>query len=628
MASSNRLNKWSWRVYPLWLLLIVAFAAIIFRLAQLQIIDDGDSLGGNERGRLFLQKQGDARVLREETIAASRGEIVDRNGKLLAFSTPVESVWANPSLVDFSAARIQALASSLDISERLLKKRLAQNNYYVYLRRQLDPQMADAIKSGKFDGVFLKTEYKRFYPAGEIASHLVGFTDVDDKGQEGMELSFDSLLSAEAGLKQVMKNAHHEVIKDIKLIKAASEGQRLVLSIDMRLQYIAYRELKSAVASYKARSGSLVILDTQTGEVLALVNQPSYNANDRSQLVPENMRNRALIDLYEPGSTVKPFTVMAALESGDFDSSSIIDTDRGSIRLGNKTIYDESAYGKIDLATVLSKSSNVGTSKLALDIDIDQMQDLFSRVGLGEYCATGFPGEQAGYLPNHRFWAPIQKATLSFGHGLSVNTVQLARAYSVIANDGIKQPVSLLKVNSEAAKPLGVGEGERVISASITREVREMMLGVVEKGTGKQARIPGYSVAGKTGTAHKVGGSGYEESRYRATFAGIAPASAPRLVAVVTINDPADERYSGGKIAAPVFSKVMQSALRIMDVEPDRLNELGEQRDKGQVKNSGLADKELADKELINKTALKTERSPSLSDAALPVSSRESHGSA
>lgn len=619
MASSNRLNKWSWRVYPLWLLLIVAFAAIIFRLAQLQIIDDGDSLGGNERGRLFLQQQGDARVLREETIAASRGEIVDRNGKLLAFSTPVESVWANPSLVDFSASRIRELAASLDISERLLKKRLAQNNYYVYLRRQLDPQMADAVKSGKFDGVFLKTEYKRFYPAGEIASHLVGFTDVDDKGQEGMELSFDSLLSAETGLKQVMKNAHHEVIKDIKLIRAASEGQRLVLSIDMRLQYIAYRELKAAVASYKARSGSLVILDTRTGEVLALVNQPSYNANDRSQLVPENMRNRALIDLYEPGSTVKPFTVMAALESGDFDSSSIIDTDKGSIRVGNKTIYDEGAYGKIDLATVLSKSSNVGTSKLALDIDIDQMQDLFSRVGLGEYCATGFPGEQTGYLPNHRFWAPIEKATLSYGHGLSVNTVQLARAYSVIANDGIKQPVSLLKVNSEAAKPLGFSEGERVVSASITREVREMMLGVVEKGTGKQARIPGYSVAGKTGTAHKVGRGGYEESRYRATFAGIAPASAPRLVAVVTINDPADERYSGGKIAAPVFSKVMQSALRILDVEPDRLHELGEQ----QAKDNGLADKDLTDK-----TSLKTKRSPSLSDAALPVSSRESHGSA
>ena len=570
MANKNRINKWSWRVYPLWAFLLVALVAIVVRLGQLQVTD-------SDRGRLFLQQQGDARVLRTEKITASRGEIVDRHGELLAISTPVKSVWVNPSLVDKSDAGIQRLATAVAMSEKAVRKRLSSKSQFVYLKRQLDPQKADRIRALKLEGVFFETEYKRFYPAGEVASHLVGFTGVDEHGQEGIELSYDSLLTAEDGIKQVMKNAHHEIIKDIKLVKAATEGQRLALSIDMRLQYIAYRELKAAVASYKAKSGSMVILDVQSGEVLALVNQPSYNANDRSQLLPENMRNRALIDLFEPGSTVKPFTIMAALESGDFDGSSIIDTTKGVIRLGSKSVFDIKDYGKIDLATVLSKSSNVGTSKIALDLDIDQMQDLFARSGLGEYCATGFPGEQAGYLPNHQNWQDIQKATLSFGHGLSVNTVQLARAYAVIANDGMKHPVSLLKLSDKerAARQAG-RSGNRVISASVTREVREMMIGVVEKGgTGTRAKIPGYSVAGKTGTAHKVGVSGYEERRYRATFAGMVPASSPRLVAVVTINDPQGEKYYGGEIAAPVFSRVMQSALRLMDITPDRLHELG-----------------------------------------------------
>ncbi|MDG2035136.1 MAG: penicillin-binding protein 2 [Pseudomonadales bacterium] len=572
MNNANRFNKWSWRVYPLWLLLAIALVAIVIRLGQLQVVD-------SERGRQFLQQQGDARVLRTEKIAASRGEIVDRNGELLAFSTPVKSVWANPSLIDNSDAAIQRLASSLAMSESALRKRLLSNAQFVYLKRQLDPQKAERIRAQKFEGIFFETEYKRFYPAGEVAAHLVGFTGVDHHGQEGIELSYDSLLTAEAGAKQVMKNAHHEVIKDIKLVKAATEGQRLALSIDMRLQYIAYRELKAAVASHKAKSGSLVILDAQSGEVLALVNQPSYNANDRRQLVPENMRNRALIDLFEPGSTVKPFTVMAALESGDFDHSTIIDTSTGFLKLGGNTVLDSKDYGKIDLATVLSKSSNVGTSKIALDLDINEMQSLFARAGLGEYCATGFPGEQAGYLPNHQDWADIQKATLSFGHGLSVNAVQLARAYAVIANDGIKQPVSLLKLSDEERLArTDIRSAERVISASVTREVREMMKAVVEKGgTGMQARIAGYSVAGKTGTAHKVGASGYEASRYRSTFAGMVPATAPKLVAVVTINDPSGEKYYGGEIAAPVFSRVMQSALRLMNITPDRLHEFGDQ---------------------------------------------------
>ena len=595
MSSANRFTKWSWRVYPLWLLLVVAMIAIVVRLAQLQISDD------SQRGRIFLQQQGDARILRTESISASRGEIVDRHGKLLAFSTPVKSIWAKPTLVDHSDANLVALAAALDMTPKLLRKRLANNDNFVYLRRQLDPKLAEAVLDKKFAGVFAKTEYKRFYPAGEVASHLVGFTNVDDQGQEGIELSFDEILAAQSGVKEVMKNAHHEVIKDIRLLQAPDQGQRLALSIDMRLQYIAYRELKAAVASYQAKSGSMVILDSQTGEILALVNQPSYNANDRSQLLPENMRNRALIDLFEPGSTVKPFTMMAALESGDFDQSSLIDTEKGYIRIGDKTIFDQRSYGSIDLATALKKSSNVVTSKLAMDLDIEQMQDLFARVGLGEYCATGFPGEQAGYLPNHRRWLPIQKATLSFGHGLSVNAVQLARAYAIIANDGVKKPVSLLKLESNNDTQRNATGGDRVVSADVSQEVLHMMRGVVATdGTGSAAQIPGYSVAGKTGTAHKVGVSGYEESRYRATFAGIVPASDPRLVAVVTINDPSGERYFGGEIAAPVFARVMQSALRLMNITPDRIHELGPQ----QVSQANSIERDASEKAAVIRKAV------------------------
>ncbi len=569
MTAGNRFNKWSWRVYPVWFALSIALIAIIARLVQLQLVDA-------EHGRDFLQQQGDARVLRNEKITASRGEIVDRNGELLAFSTPVKSLWANPSLVNNEDSAVKSLALALEMPVNVLRKKLAKNDHYVYLRRQLAPNKADAVLAKKFPGVFAKIEYKRFYPAGEVASHLVGFTDVDDRGQEGIELAYQDFLQAEFGLKQVMKNARRDVIKDIKLIKAASPGQRLTLSIDMKLQYAAYRELKAAVTNYKAHSGSLVILDAKTSEVLALVNQPSYNANDRRQLVPENMRNRAMIDLFEPGSTVKPFTVAAALESGDFVASTIIDTSPGYIRIGSNTVFDSHNYGPIDLATILRKSSNVGTTKIALDLDIDQLQGLFSRVGLGEYCATGFPGEQAGYLPNHQQWKDIEKATLSFGHGLSVNTLQLARAYAVIASDGIKRPVSLLRLDDDTKNSVLEDRKNRVMSSSVAREVREMMVAVVETGgTGFQAHIPGYSVAGKTGTAHKVGASGYESNRYRATFAGIAPSTDPRLVVVVTINDPRGEKYFGGEIAAPVFSRVMQAALRLMNVPPDRLDELG-----------------------------------------------------
>ena len=420
-----------------------------------------------------------------------------------------------------------------------------------------------------------QTEYKRFYPAAEFASHIVGFTDVEDHGQEGVELAFDAILRGETGSRQIMKNARGEPIKDIRLLKAAVPGEKLELSIDMNLQYIAYRELKAVVKEHGARTGSMVILDAVTGEVLALVNQPSYNVNDRSQLLPDRTRNRALIDVFEPGSTVKPFTIAAALESGKFSPTTRINTSPGYIRLGNKTIVDPKDYGELDITDILVKSSQVGTTKVALGIAINDLREMFSRVGFGEYCATGFPGEQVGFLPHQRHWLPIQRATLSYGHGMSVNVMQLARAYSVIATDGYKPSVSLLKRTEGQAGDNQEGFFlDRVMSASIAQQLRKMMVGVVEYGTGKQAKIPGYSVAGKTGTAHKVGSIGYEQNRYRATFAGMIPAKNPKLVAVVTVDDPSGQEYFGGEIAAPVFSKVMQSAVRLLNIPPDRPHEL------------------------------------------------------
>lgn len=568
----NRFSKWSWRVYPMWLLLTLGLALLVSKLVSLQL----DTF---EQGKTFLQGQGDARVIRDVPIAASRGEIVDRHGELLAYSTPVKSIFARPTEIARDESSLKAVAKALGMTVTTLQKRLMSNDRFVYLKRQIQPAKADAIMAQQFLGIYSETEYQRFYPAGEVASHLIGFTNVDDQGQEGVELAFDQMLRSVDGSKRVMKNARSEVIKDIKLNFAPKNGQAIQLSIDMKLQFAAYRELKAAVNQYQARSGSLVILDVETGEVLALVNQPSYNANDRRQMKPERLRNRALIDLYEPGSTVKPFTVAAALESGRFQSSAVIDTSPGSLRVDDKMVVDTRDYGELNLTSILSKSSNVGTVKLALALESDQMRDVFSRVGFGEFCATGYPGEQAGYLPNHRNWDPIQQATLSFGHGLSVSTLQLARAYSVLANDGIKKPVSLLKqypADSNNKSESDSAQNERVLSVSVAKQVREMMTAVVEKGgTGTKARVAGYSIAGKTGTAHKVGVSGYEDHRYRATFAGIAPASNPKLVAVVTINDPRGEQYFGGEIAAPVFGRVMSDALRLLNITPDRLDELG-----------------------------------------------------
>jgi len=555
-----------WRVFLLWSLLLVALLALIFRLFFLQFSDD-------EKGHLFLKQQGDLRVLRNELIPAGRGEIIDRNGALLAYSTPVQSIWINPKVFENKASDIRALSGFLDMSASKIKARLQSSGRYVFLRRQIDPALAERVLALKIKGVHAETEYKRYYPAAEFASHIVGFTDVEDRGQEGIELAFDDLLSGQPGERQVMRNGNGEPIKDISMKRAATGGGQLQLSIDMNLQYMAYRELKAAVADNDARSGSMVVLDVASGEVLALVNQPSYNVNDRSQLVPANTRNRALIDLFEPGSTVKPFTLAAALEEGSINASTIIDTSPGMIRLPGKVIKDPKDYGKLDVASVLSKSSQVGTTKISLGMEAEQLHGMFSRVGFGEYCATGFPGEQVGLLPHKKDWSDLDRASLSYGLGMSVNAMQLARAYSVIAADGIKRPVSLLKHDKSMAR-ISDSAAEQVMSPVIARQLRDMMVGVVDSGTGTKAQLAGYSIAGKTGTAHRVGSSGYEENNYRATFAGMVPASDPKLVVVVTIDDPKRGEYHGGKVAAPIFSRVVRSAVRLLNIAPDRPEQL------------------------------------------------------
>ena len=462
------------------------------------------------------------------------------------------------------------LAQSLGTSTVALKERLAlyRNKKEMKLVREpLTPEQAQAVLALGFVSIRAKEEYKRFYPAGEVTAHLVGFTGMDDRGREGMESAFDELLYGAKGLKRVLKDRKGRVIKELGLIESEKPGSNLALSIDLRLQYIAHRELKAAMQQFRATSGSVVVLDVQTGEVLAMVNHPSFNPNDRSKLKLSSTRNRALTDLLEPGSVMKPLTMVAALESGKFHPGTVIDTSPGSFRVGRKTFFDHKDYGKLDMSSILAKSSQVGTTKIALQLEPEDIRGVFSRVGLGQSPGTGFPGESAGLLPSKRRWHPVETATLAFGYGIAVTPLQLAAAYAVLAGDGVKKQVSLLKI----APAEGVPEGleERVIDKDIVVSVRQMMKAVIGKdGTGTRAAIETYEVAGKTGTSHKVGAGGYQKDRYVGVFAGMAPADQPRLVTVVVIDDPRGKDYFGGLVAAPVFSKVTAEALRLMSVAP------------------------------------------------------------
>ena len=551
-----------WRYYLVMLVLASLPVLLLVKIAQLQI------LPSQERGVDFLQHEGESRAIRNITIPAYRGLITDRNGEPLAISTPVTAIIANPKNIQKSD--IERLSLALKISESQLQSRLQRyrNKSFMYLVQQLPSDEAEEILKLNIPGVSGQQRYKRFYPAGEVTAQLVGFTNYLDIGQEGMELAYDDWLTGEPGKKKVVLDKNRRVINNISLIQAASSGEDLRLSIDLRVQYAAYRALKKAVKKHNAKSGSVVVLDVNSGEVLAMVNQPSFNPNDRSTLSQNSVRNRAITDLMEPGSTVKPFTVLAALESGQFSAQSRIDTNPGYLKVDYKTFVDPSNYGELNLAEVLTKSSQVGTTKVALALDPESTRDLFQRVGFGEVVGTGFPGETLGSLPAYRKWHPVTQATFAFGYGLSVSSLQLARAYAVLANDGLRKEISMVALNSEP-------EGLRVINAAATKEVRHMLRAASShKGTGRRAMIDGYSVGGKTGTLHKVKvEGGYDDNRYMSVFAGLSPISSPRLATVVVIDEPRQGDYFGGLVAAPVFSEITGNALRLMQVTPDEIDQ-------------------------------------------------------
>lgn len=545
-----------WRFALVVLLLLAMAILLLWNVASLQVV---------EKDQSFLQEQGDARTIREEVLVAHRGVITDRNGEPLAVSTPLTSLWLNPKQWSYDAAEQKQLADLLPLSEQELSKKLAAHSgkQFMYLQRYMEPHSAAKILAKRWSGVYGSTEYRRFYPAGEVTAHLVGLTNNAGVGQEGLELAFEDWLKGESGAKRVVKDLKGHVVKEIGLISSPKAGDDIQLSIDLRMQYVAHRELRRAVTEHKAAAGSVVLLDVATGEVLAMANQPSFNPNDRSNLKVEALRNRAIIDQFEPGSTMKPLTIMTALESGRYTPQTMIDTSPGYIRVSQKTLLDPVNYGKIDLTKIITKSSQVGISKIALTLEQESVRDMYYRLGLGQSTGTGFPGESVGVLPNKSRWSDIERANFAFGYGLSVSTLQLAKAYAVIASHGIKKDVSLLsKAGSEII-------GQRVVAAEITDQIIAMLKTVPQKGgTGKRAQIADYPVAGKTGTIHKVGGSGYSDGQYLSVFAGMAPADDPRIVAVVIVDDPKSGKYYGGEVAAPVFSRVAEAALRLMNVPP------------------------------------------------------------
>ena len=549
-----------WRFRLVLVLLGLMVAAIVWRIVDLQVVD-----------RAFLQGQGDARSVRHVPIPAHRGLITDRNGEPLAVSTPVITLWINPRELSAVQSRWTELANAVGQSPAELSARLRENKdrEFMYLVRGLIPEQGQQVLDLKIPGVYGIEEFRRFYPAGEVAAHVVGFTDVDDHGREGVELAFDQWLSGLPGKRQVLKDRRGRIIKDVQVVQNAKPGKTLALSIDLRLQYLAHRELRNALVEFGAKAGSLVMVDVKTGEILAMVNQPTYNPNNRRNLQPAAMRNRAMIDVFEPGSTVKPFTVAMGLHSGKYKPETVMDTRPGYYQVGRKTVRDVHNYGVLDITGVIKKSSNVGVAKIALDVGGDQLYSTLQQVGLGQDTGLGFPGERVGSLPNFKVWKPVETAVMSYGYGLSVTAVQLAHAYAVLGNSGASVPLSMSRVDTEP-------QSVQVLDPKISRQVLQMLRTVVDEdgGTGSKARVPGYQVGGKTGTVHKtLPGGGYAEKQYRSVFAGLAPISNPRIACVVVIDEPRPlfGQYYGGFVAAPVFGKVAASALRLMNVTPDNL---------------------------------------------------------
>ena len=560
MKSQNENSKVFLRSWFVISLFLIFMFALFLRAVYLQLLPNTYS------------KKGDVAGIGIVSVSAHRGAIMDRNGEQLAISTPVDSIWAIPRKL-LKEKNLQKLASLLNRSEDELSKflRARIKRDFVYLKRHADPILVDKIKKLGIKGVLTQPEYKRYYPTAEVTSHIIGVTNIDDKGQEGIELAYNKILSGKSGKKRVLKDRLGSVIRDIENVKSSEPGTDLQLSIDKRIQFLAYRELTAAVKNHQAIRGTLVMLDTKTGEVIAMVGQPSFNPNNRSWS-KDAARNRSVIDVFEPGSTMKVFTIAAGLESGIFTPKTIINTSPGTFKVGNHSISDQRDYGSIDVTTVITKSSNIGASKIALALRPEYFYDVLSRFEFGQTTGSGFPGERSGTLKSFDTWTEHDMATLSFGYGVEVTSLKLAHAYSVIANDGIKLPVTFFKMDNFV-------EGERVISKKIAKQIRDMLETVVSsKGTARKAAIKGYRVIGKTGTTHiNNPQGGYFDDRYRSLFVGIVPASNPRFVTVVTIDEPnKDTGHFGGAVAAPVFAKVMEGSLRILNIPPDNLNNFNE----------------------------------------------------
>lgn len=542
-----------WRSRTVGLLLMGAFAALVGRGFYLQVINND-----------FLQEKGESRYRRDIEVSASRGKIVDRNGDLLAVSTPMKSIWAIPADArTMSAAQKQQLAALLDMNLRELDGKIAPEKTFVFVKRQVPPETAERIAALKLPGVHQEKEYRRYYPTGDMTAHIVGFTGVDDKGLEGVELAFQQSLLGHVGSRSVIRDRRGNIIEDVGALKPPQDGKDVRLALDSKIQYLAYSQLKAAVEKHNAKAGGAVVLDTRTGEILALVNLPTYNPNNRERLSGAQLRNRAITDTFEPGSVMKPFTAALALERGKVRTDTIINCAPGRMTIGPATISDAHPHGALTVAQVIQKSSNVGTAKIALGFQPKEMWEMFDSVGFGQAPNLGFPGEVHGRLRPWKNWRPIEQATMSYGHGVSVSLIQLARAYAIFARDGETVPLTLTR-----SEELPTG-GVRVFSPQTAREIRVMLeMAVQPEGTAPKARVPGYRVGGKTGTAYKIEGGQYVR-KYIASFVGLAPIGDPRLVVAVMIDEPSGGAHYGGDVAGPVFSQIMGGALRTLGIAPE-----------------------------------------------------------
>ena len=549
------------RFYFLIIILLLGFSGLIWRLIELNIFE-----------RSFLKRQSDARTVRTINIQANRGMIMDRNSMPLAVSTPVDSVWVNPQIFAPTAQQLIFISKLLNVSPTVVQKKLIQkkNSWFIYLKRHVSPQISDRLKAMNLPGLYLQREYQRYYPEADVTAHVLGFTNIDDHGQEGLELAFDSWLSGEPGKMQVLKDRLGHIVAVINTQSTPKEGRNLILSIDRRIQYLAYSELKKAVQKYNAESGSAVVLDAKTGEILAMVNHPSYNPNNRLSGENNKHRNRAVTDSFEPGSTIKTFSIASALQSGKYSMNTKIDTNPGRLYVSGNIIKEDHPvnYGIMSLTQILQKSSNVGTVKVILSLPAENLWTLLHQIGFGERTSSGFPGEVSGSIIDlHALKTrPFVLATLSFGYAMTITPLQLASAYATLANNGAKLPVTFIKLQEP-------NKAEQVINPKIAHDMLIMLRSILAAGgTGTRANVRGYTIAGKTGTAHVAVNGAYDKKLHVSTFAGIAPATNPRLAVVVVVKGSHEQYYRGGLVAAPVFASIMEGVLRFMGVPPDDIN--------------------------------------------------------